>query len=133
MSFKLWFPGREKEYEPYTGLVDEEDVYEAVKEEVEKAISELGSDGYEPIWADGMSPEPVEVIDSYSSEEWSRLCEEADTRGKDHAVMMATPQIFKELWNRYKMTEDGETDIAVDNTTFSKLPDGTHIALTEED
>ena len=119
MPFTLSFPNL-KEAEPYTGLVDEEEVYEAVREEVTKAIS----DGllYDPTQ---FTPEGYDEEDDQDGTIWNEAINDAI----DHAVMMATPQIFEELWIRYR---EGECDIAVDNTTTSKLPDGTIIALTEE-
>jgi hypothetical protein len=128
MPFKLWFPNN-KDAEPYTGLVDEEDVYEAVKEEVEKAIS------------DDVLYDPSEFTPTGYDEEQDQdgtIWNEAVHDAIEHETMMATPQIFKELWQRYESYADGrgdtaEIDKAVDNTMFSKLPDGTKIALTEED
>lgn len=122
MPFKLWFPGH-PEYEPYTGLIDEDDVYEALKEEVTKVIS------------DGVLYDPTEFTPvGYDSEQDQdgTIWNEAINDAIDHAVTMTLPQIHKELWQRYQIGEHGEQDIAVDNTTTSKLPDGTIIALTEE-
>jgi hypothetical protein len=137
MAFKLGF--NERNAEPYTGLVDEDDVYEAIIEETRKAIAGMGSDGYDLVWpADlikraGGEDKISDYLDGMPGDETSRLTLEAHDRGVEQATRLAAPSIHKELWIRYRQTSSGEVDTAVKNRTTSKLPDGTTIWLEEED
>lgn len=139
MSFTVFFPAQKADG-AYKHLDEEHEVYEVVADEVRQSISDMGSEGYElllPEW-----PYTAECNDkTYHSTEEIEQDEDAHTewvmlgheRGIDQATSLWAPGIFKALWVRYRTTEHGESDIAVDNTTFAKLPDGTTIALKEED
>lgn len=136
MSFTVFFP-RQGDDGAYTHLEEESEVYEVVNAEVRQSISDMGSNGYEmllPEWpwtaSNGKTYHSTEEIeqDEDAHIEWTMIGHE---RGIDQATSMCAPDIFKALWVRYRTTEQGENDIAVDNTTYAKLPDGVTIALKE--
>lgn len=142
MSFTVFFPAQKADG-AYKHLDEEHEVYEVVKDEVRQTISDMGSEGYElllPEW-----PYTAECNDkTYNSTEEIEQDEDAHTewvmlgheRGIDQATTMWAPGIFKELWVRYRVGvgtgPEGE-DTAIDDVTYSKLPDGTVIALKEEE
>lgn len=126
MTFTLFFPNN-KDAEPYRFLEDEEEVYAAIKEEVEKC----GEDMAEPIWDDGTEGLPFSTLPDNEDESMRRIAK-AYKRGVDAFATLHAPSIHKELWVRYREGEEPR-DIAINNITYSKLPDGTAIALKEED
>src|SRR3954464_1618407 len=138
MSFTIFFPRQGDNDGTYTRLADEEDVYDVVLAEVRQSISDMGSYGYDldlPAWpytaeCNGKTYHSTEEIeqDEDAHTEWTMLGHE---RGIDHATSMCAPEIFKALWVRYRTTEHGEHDIADNDTTYAKLPDGVTIALRE--
>ena len=141
MSFTIFFPKQGQEDGAYTYLDDEEDIYEVIKDEVRQSISDMGSEGYDLLSPDfpweassgNTYTTEEEILDATEEpladlEEYTHLCHE---RGIDQAVTMWAPGIHKDLWVRYRSTEYGTQDVAVDDTTYAKLPDGTTIALKE--
>jgi len=135
MSFTLFFPSQGTDG-AYKDLVEEHEVYEAVIEEVKKAINDMGSDGYDldlppfpwtgPSGERYESQEELEQGSDSDQTEWVML---GHGRGIEKAARLWAPQIFNDLWIRYRA---GEGDVAVDDTTYAKLPDGVMIALKEE-
>lgn len=126
MSFTLFFPSQPNDDGAYKELIEEHEVYEAVLEETRMAISGMGSGGYDLVW-----PENADVahINDLPEQEQTDLVMKAHDAGIEQATRLHAPQIFNDLWIRYR---EGEGDKAIRDTMYSKLPDGTTIALREE-
>lgn len=126
MSYTIFFPGS-KDAEPYKGLEDEEEVYAVVKKEVRQSVVDMGSDGYDLIW-------PEHIVQTYDDiEAWLETLDEeaqqqavadAHEAGIDRVAVPTAVSVFESLWRLHKDDQEFTSD---------KLPDGTKIALKEED
>lgn len=138
MPFELFFPGNEEEYGSYRDLMGEDDVYEVIREEVKKVVSDQGSDAYEPLFENGIPDLPANWED-LSEEKQMELTLDAHERGIEHATSVLSPPIHSDLWLRFPVKTDRQIgdalmtdDIADDDgVTHSTLPDGTRVALRE--
>jgi hypothetical protein len=126
MPYTLFWPAR-KEFEAYTGLANMEEVEEAVREEAEKTVADLGSDGHDYLW-------PQEVIDVAGGEDkisdWLDTLPENDAQAYSEqaweaGVQLATDRLVKQAMAvlRQEPKDPG------DYVTF-KMPDGHVMALT---
>lgn len=133
MSFTIFFPRQRQEDGAYKYLDTEEEVYEVILDEVRQSISDMGSDGYDPsdYIAEAEADLGIKYDPDVDDEEHWRIWQLAADKAIEHQVTMWAPGIHKELWVRYRSTEYGTQDTAVDDTTYAKLPDGVTIALKE--
>lgn len=120
--YTLSFPSL-AEAGPYEWLNGEDEIREAVAEECEKDISDLGSDGYDLVYPD-WAPKPIGIwLDSLPDHELETITMRAHEAGIKYAAAPHVERIMADFGNVLSGFE-------VDNT--SKLPSGVTIALTED-
>lgn len=101
------------EYGQYDWLEDADDVAEALMEEIQKAVSDMGSDGYD-------LPDFPANFDELPLNEQEDITQEAHQKGIDDA---SRPH-FNRIFAGFSAVLNGEADEADDH-----LPDGTQIYL----